>query len=181
MINLLPNEEKVQIRAARTNVILSRYIFIILFAIAFLVLVTGASYYVLRQFDMSAKQTISSHSLTSHSASSTPVANTQILLTQAQAILGSNISYVTTLGHITDLLPAHTVLKTISLSTTSFSEPFSFTALATTPTTATQIISSFKASPYFTNVTGTTPTSSGKSDYPYTVTITATMNRSIGR
>ena len=58
MINLLPPEEKRQLRAARTNTLLARYNIILLVAVVFLGLAIGVVYLYLTNTKASADQTV---------------------------------------------------------------------------------------------------------------------------
>lgn len=185
MINLLPNEEKRQIRAARTNVILLRYLIIIALAFMFLALITGASYYMLHQVNASSQQQIADRSNAGSKRRSTTSAQNQSFeasLVQAESLLATQVSYSTVLEHLGSALPSGVVLKSLTLTANSFNQPTSLEFLATSDSVANQLEKSLQASPYFSSVTpGTVNNDSGDPTYPISITYTVTINRTIAQ
>ena len=183
MINLLPGDEKRQIRAARTNVLLLRYLVVIAFAFAFLALIMGGSYYFLTRVNTSSQQVITSHGGAQPSAQSAPAAQSSTAsLAQAQSFLSSEVSYSTILEHLGAILPSGVVLKSLSLSDSSFGRSTSLEFLLTNKSVATQLQNALQTSPYFSAVTPGTPTdNSSDSTYPVDITYTLTINRTIAQ
>ena len=182
MINLLPGDEKRQIRAARTNVLLLRYLVIIAFAFAFLALIMGGSYYFLTRVNTSSQQVITSHGGVQPATPTSTAQSSTASLAQAQSLLSSEISYSTVLEHLGAILPSGVVLKSLTLSDSSFGRPTSLEFLLTNKSVATQLQNVLQTSPYFSTITPGTPTdNSGDSTYPVDITYTLTINRTIAQ
>jgi cell division protein FtsB len=98
MINLMPDTNKQEIRAARMNVILGRYIIVILLAFAFLALLLAGSYVVLSQNKASAERLIQVNSTKADAYSSTKaqVDALSASLSATKSILDQEILYWST-------------------------------------------------------------------------------------
>jgi Tfp pilus assembly protein PilN len=181
MINLMPDDAKKEIRSARVNVILTRYIFIILFAFGFLILLLGGSYVVLTQTKASAQRLIDANG-TKAEVYSTTKAQVDALssrLSETKSILNQEILYSNVLMNIGQQMPAGTVIDSIALDTASFAgTPITLKAYAKTTNAAVALREKFQSSPIFTkvnfeSVSGTT----GIDGYPVSVSMTLTVTK----
>ena len=110
MINLMPDDAKKEIRAARVSVILLRYIVVVLLAFVFLVLLLAGSYLVLTQTKNSAKTLIEANSTKAEVYSSTKaqVDTLSSSLIETKSILDQEILYSNVLINIGQQMPAGT-------------------------------------------------------------------------
>ena len=122
MINLMPDIDKKEIRAARVNVILARYIMIILMAFVFLLLLLAGSYVVLTQTKDSATRLMDANSSKAavYSATKAQVDSLSASLTQTKTILNQEVLYSNVLMNIGQQMPTGTVLDKITLNSASF-------------------------------------------------------------
>jgi len=182
MINLLPDNVKKEIRSARVNVILIRYIIVIILAFAFLVLLLAGSYVVLTQTKMSAQQTIDSNGTKAAVFSSTKaqVDALSSSLGETKTILDQEVLYSNVLMNIGQQMPAGTVIDKITLDATSFTgTPITLKAYAKTTDDAVALRSKFQSSPIFTNVNfeSVSDSAGGISGYPVSVSMTLTITK----
>jgi hypothetical protein len=187
MINLLPEQEKRDVYAARTNVILLRYNLVTVAAIFVIAAFCLAFYVTLYNNQQEAVAEI--HDNNQHSASLSSVKTAandyRSNLTLAKTILNNSLSYTDVIIAITKLLPDGVVLDSLSLSSISFTQQTTFSAHTTSYATAEQLKQSFQSSKIFSNVyfqtLGTSSGSGGISGkYPVSVSLTATLNNNAG-
>lgn len=181
MINLMPDDAKKEIRAARTNVILTRYIIVIVLAFAFLVLLLAGSYLVLGQTKSSAQQVIDSND-TKAEVYSTTKAQVDALsagLSETKRILDDEVQYSHVLTNIGQQMPAGTVLSGITLDSTSFvGTPVTLKAYAKTTEAAVALREQFQSTPIFTNVNfESISDTDGINGYPVSVSMTLTVTK----
>lgn len=181
MMNLLPTDMKTEIRAARTNVILVRYIGILLIA---LLVIGGVIYgtFVLLQFtNQSAKSLIEANDVQAgvYSQTKSQVDTLSASLASAKTILNDEVLYSKVLIDIAQLMPPGTVIDKIALNKASFNgTPIALTVYATTTETAVQLQEKFRSSTLFSSINfQTMDVSGGVAGYPVSVSMTAALNR----
>ena len=181
MINLLPPNEKRQIIAGRANIILVRYVFILVFGIAFLGLFTLTIYLLITNIKTNAEDTILQNSGKTSSCSSVQAQATVLRsnLTTAKSILDNEISYSSAILRIAQIVPDGVVLNGLSLSSSTFGTPTTITARAKTNAAAVALKDAFQNYPlYFSNVSfQSLNASSNSSDYPIVVVLNVTINK----
>lgn len=181
MINLLPEDQKQEIRSGRVNVVLTRYIIIILLAFAFLVALLGGSYFVLSQTKASAERLVgvNSNKAAAYSSTKAQVDNLSTQLSQTKTILDQEILYSNVLMNIGQQMPAGTVLENISLNSASFTgAPVTLKAYAKTTDAAVALREKFQSAPIFTNVNfQSVSDSAGIPGYPVTVSMTLVITK----
>jgi len=185
MINLMPDDIKKEIRSARTNVVLVRYIVVILLAFVFLVLVLMVSYVVLTQTKASAQRVVDSND-TKAEVYSTTKAQVDALsgsLIQTKSILDQEVLYSNVLMNIGQQMPPGTILSSIALNAASFTgAPVTLKAYAKTNDNAVALRQKFQSSPIFSNVNfASISDSSGIEGYPISVSITLTITKAATR
>lgn len=187
MINLLPDESKRDIRAARMNVILLRYNIIVIGAMVLLALFCLAFYVILHTSQSNALSTNQSN--TTKAMSYTKVrqeANEyESDLAVASKILSSSTSYTNIITSITKLVPSGVILDAITLNSLTIGQQTSFTAHAMTYDDATQLKTNFQKSNLFSNVyfqnLSSNPQVGGQgSPYPVAVVLSAKLNKVAG-
>lgn len=186
MINLMPDEMKTELRAARINVVLARYIFVILLAFAFLALLLAGSYVVLAQTKASAEQLVDANDSKAavFSATKAQVDALSASLAQTKTILNQEVLYSNVLVNIGQQMPAGTVLDSITLDSASFTgTPLKLKAYAKTTDAAVSLRERFQASPIFSGVNfeSVSDTGGGISGYPVSVSMTLTVTKEATR
>lgn len=182
MINLLSTDRKTEIRAARANVILSRYIAIIVVALAFILGVLYVSHTLLAQTMESAEVRISSNDIKADvfSATKQEVDALSAKLNDAKLLLDQEVSYATILTTLGRVMPAGTRLDDITLNDSAVSgdAPIELTAFAESDEKAATIQQTLQTSGLFSLVTlKGTNTESTTSGYPIKVALTVTFNK----
>ncbi|MFZ2126111.1 MAG: PilN domain-containing protein [Candidatus Microsaccharimonas sp.] len=186
MINLMPDDAKREIRAARANVVLVRYITILLISAAFLALVVWGSYLLLGQIHTSAQQQITANDTQAavYSQTKQQVDSLSAGLTEAKTILDQEILYSNVLVNIAQQMPANTVIDKLTLDSNSFiGTPLTLKVYAKSSNDAVALRDRFQSSPFFSNVSfeSVSDTSGGITGYPVSATITLTLNRAISQ
>jgi len=184
MINLLPTEDKRQIRAARVNIVLFRYVIIIVASFLFLMLALGASYVILRGVKQSADTVLSTTSGQSQQNAQVvaQVQSLQSQVAQAKSSLSNQISYSKVLTNLASVLPSGVIVQTLTLTSTSFGTPTTVSFLAKTNAEATKLQSQLQSSPYFSGVSlQSINTNNANPSYPVAATMTLAFNRSIAQ
>lgn len=182
MINLLPDDNKRQIRAARMNVILLRYNFFVLITIAALCIICVFFYLFLHNNQSSAQSKSSENSAKAATYAKTRAAADEYRsnLSVASNILANEVNYTNTIFTITKLLPSGVVLDGLSINSTDFGKQLSFSAHAQSVERATKLKQNFEESKAFSNVylqnVTDDATSGSKTAYPVAVTISAKLN-----
>jgi len=182
MINLLPIDKKAEIRAARTNLILVRYITILVVAIAFVLAAMYATYTILGFTKDSSEQTIASNDLRADVYSSTKaqVDALSASLAQSKVLLDQEVRYSKVFVHIAQLMPAGTVFGKLELTDASFNgSPTSTKLYAKSSAQAVTLRQNFEQSPMFSGVNFQTIVESGSGidGYPVSVDITFTLRK----
>lgn len=182
MINLLPSAKKSEIRAARTNVILIRYIAIIVLASAFIFSAMYVTHTVLAMTKTSSEEVIASNDLKAsvYSATKTQVDTLSSSLTQAKTLLDQEVLYSKVLVDIGQLMPPGTVFDKLALDSSSFSgTPTTTKIYAKTSADVVTLRENFARSPIFTgvNIQTVVETGSTMDGYPVSADITFTLNK----
>lgn len=181
MINLLADNRKNEIKAARTNVILLRYIAILALAVAFIFGALSVSYSVLMTTMNNANSLIASNDVKADVYKDTKqdVDALSAKLNEAKLILNQEIRYSQVLVKIGQLTPVGTVLGDLTLTTENFSgQPLEITAYARSTEQAGLLQSQFQSSPLFTQVSlKSTETKQEVDGYPVTVLMTVTLSK----
>jgi hypothetical protein len=181
MINLLPYDAKHEIRAARTNVMLMRYIIVLAVAIIFLSTVGFSIYTVLMSTKASAENTIKDNlaKASSYTSSENEATGLKNSLSAAKVVLDKEVRYTKVITGIAALMPSGAVIDSLNLSATSFGAPTTLLVYAKTTDIALAIKDRFQASPLFSNVAFTSISSASpqSKDYPITATLSVTINK----
>lgn len=182
MINLLPDEVKTDMSAARMNVVLLRYNIVVLASIAVLALFCLTFFLILKN-----SQTVAVSTKNDNSGKAASYANVRKEaeeyrnnLTVAKSIFASAITYTEILNSITKLIPSGVVLDSLNISDSTFGQQNSFSAHAKSYVAATKLKENFQSSKLFSNVyfqSLTASNSPSDSSYPVSVVISAKLNR----
>lgn len=186
MINLLPTDIKQDIRAARMNVVLTRYMIVILLSAVFLGMVAWGSFFLLGQIHSSSERLIEANDTKAavYSKTKAQVDALSASLREAKGILDQEILYSNVLVNIAQQMPPNTVIDKISLDATSFSgTPLTLKVYAKSSADAIALRDKFQGSRFFSGVNfqSVSDTSGGIDGYPVSATITVTLNRTIAK
>lgn len=192
MINLLPPEDKRQIRAARANSLLLRYNILLLGAIVFLFLAIGGVYVYLQSTKTSAEQTISDNEskVAGFSKVQGEAEQFKSNLTIAKQILDKEVTYTSVILKISHLLPSGVVLDSLNLDSATFGTATTLTAKAKNYNDAIALKNAFQDSDIFTDVhfqsistssgsdsSSSSGTDSSSSDYPVTINLSVVIKK----
>jgi hypothetical protein len=184
MINLLAANKKAEIRAARTNVILLRYIGIILVGLAFILGALYVTYTILTLTKNSSDQVIASNDLKAgvYSSTKTQVDALSASLAQTKLILDKEVRYSKVLVNLAQLMPAGTVFDKLTLDSSSFTgTPIATKIYAKTSADAAVLHQQFQQSPLFSNIVfqPAVESGSGIEGYPVSVDVTFTFAKGV--
>lgn len=182
MINLLPPEEKRQLRAARTNTLLARYNFILLGAVAFLALAVGIVYLYLTTTKATADQVVRENTAaTSDYATVLTDAQTfRTNLATAKQILDREIAYSKVIITIAQIIPSGVVLNSLTLDAETFGTETTLSAQARDYASALAFKDALQASTFFSDAHfQTVNASGGNPEYPLLVDLNVTIAKEI--
>lgn len=181
MINLLSEDSKANIKAARTNTILLRYSGIIVLAAIFLFTVLYVSYSVLQDTMNSAEQQISNNDVESsvYNETKQQINNLSSQLSTAKSILDSEVLYSKVLVQLGQIMPAGAIIGELNLSESSFSgSPVELVAYAQSSTAAAQLQQTLQGSSLFTQAElQSTSDTEGIDNYPVKITFSVIFNK----
>src|SRR5689334_1332719 len=112
MINLMPDDTKKELRAARVNVLLIRYMGVIFLAFGFLVLILFGAYLLLDQTKLSAQRLIDANDTKAevYSSTKTQIETLSNQLSEAKGILDQEVLYSNVLAHIGQQMVPGTII-----------------------------------------------------------------------
>lgn len=183
VINLLPESHKSEIRAARSNVLIMRYIAILGAAIVVLSGIIAGAYAVL-----DAKETLAQSLVEVNKAKTAPYESTRqeaeslrSSLSNAKTILDQKVYYSKLIYQLANSLPEGVIIETLDLDSSTFDKPLTINAKAKTFDSASQLKDKLAAnSAAFSDVKllSLESASSGESsEYPVTVSVSVVINK----
>mgnify|MGYP000897754336 FL=1 len=181
MINLLPYEHKKEIRAGRTNILLVRYITMMVMSLVVLGGLVGGSYVVLNNTKTSAEQKVQDNE--KNVAAFKDVKNrTESFrsdLATAKAIFDKEVTYSKLIYKIADVIPQNVVLDNLTLDPQKLGSSATMAAKAKTYEDAVKLKEVLiKNDELFTDVSFETVTCSSSTDeYPVTISMKVTIKR----
>jgi hypothetical protein len=176
MINLLPYDTKQQIKAARINVMLVRYIVFLGISAGFLTLACLTTYLVINNSFIFTKTLVTNASSSSVQADATTIKTN---LANAKSILDQQVSYSKVISAISSALPAGTKLNSLSINDGSFGTTTTLSVLAIKSNLSSLLQANFSKPPYFSNykLESTNASQDPSSKYPFTLNISITINK----
>jgi Tfp pilus assembly protein PilN len=176
MINLLPYGTKQQLKAARFNLMLLRYLVVLAISAVFLTIACLTTYFFINNtFLLASPPTTNSSSNKLQSDANTIKAN----LTTAKTILDQQVPYGKVILAINNALPSGTKIDNLALNDGSFGTTTKLAVLATTADHSNALKTNFTSSPYFSNykLESTTAGQDPSSKYPFTLNISFTVKK----
>jgi Tfp pilus assembly protein PilN len=183
MINLLPPNERAQLRAARANTLLLRYNIIMVGVAIFMVLALATVYFYLSSAKAHADSVVADNNtrVSSYSQVSTQADAFRSSLANAKSILDKEIFYSKTILLLAHQLPSGVVIDTLNLAPTTFGTPTTLALRAKDRMAVLAAKDSLQKSPLFTDVhliSVTSPSgSSGSSAYPVTASLSVVISK----
>lgn len=180
MINLLPDDIKKELHAARMNVSLIRLLFVIILATVFLLAVFGVSYMSLMNAQATAQQVIDLNDTKSEAYASTKAELDTLNsnLAGSKTILDQEVLYSRLLSQLGQTMSNDTIIDTLSLTTSSVGIPIDLKVFATSGDAIIALQGRFQNSAAFQNVTFQSISEQGGiAGYPASATITLTINK----
>lgn len=180
MINLLADERKNDIKAARVNVIILRYTVILALAFAFIIGALYVSYTILTVTKANAETVIESNDVKAdvYSETKQQVDALSTQLSGAKSLLDQEVRYSQILVQLGQIMPAGTIIGDMTLTAESFSgnSPVEIKAFARTTAEASQLQTQFQGSSLFSQVSlNSTEASDEVEGYDVTVSLTVTF------
>lgn len=180
MINLLPPEEKRQLRAARSNTLLIRYNILLLSVVGFMGIAVAITFVFLNATQQGAKQTIAENNtqVAQYASVQSQAEQFKQHLATAKQILDNEVTYSKVVLEISQLIPGGVVLENLGLDSETFGTETTLVAQAKSYSSALALKDSFEKSSLFSDVhfqsitAGNTQTS-----YPITVNLNITIKK----
>lgn len=182
MINLLPDQDKAEIRAGRANNILIRYVVAIAAILVVMAIEFGGSYYMIdatrqRADAAIAENQANSQDLIEQQATVTEFRNN---LATTKQILDKQVDYSQIILRIASSIPGGVIIDQLSLDSTTFNTETTLSARAKNEATALRLKDALDASPYFTNVYFNTITiDPGNTAYPQVINLSVTYTQEL--
>ena len=134
MINLLPPESAKQLRAARHNTLLLKYVVGLGITLGLIVLVYGATFVLMKSTEIAnnASSAASKQKIANYNQAAAEAKAYTANLSMAKSIFDTEVSYTTALHKIAAALPSGTVIEALNLSPTTIGTPSTLTLLAKT-------------------------------------------------
>jgi len=181
MINLLPYDENKQTRAARTNLILVRFIVFLGLGIGFLVLACIATYFliiVIRSQNEEINK-LNSDVTSSISTTTDPASNFKSNLITAKNIIDQQVPYYKILSSLSSALPAGTVIDSISIDDNTINSVLNIKIYSTTSGFETKVKEGFQKSPIFSDyqLIGTESPQTDQPGYKFSINISIKVNK----
>lgn len=186
MINLLPDETKKQLKAARTNTILVRYILTVVIAAVFLGLAIFTSYYIMNGSKTTAENAITDVKSSNDSYSPTITKSNAFIadLSTAKNTLNRQISYSTIIKDLIGALPTSVILKSpFSLDNDILSAPITITAYAKSSSDEATLKTNLQGNSTFSgySLQSLNNNTDASSKYPFIITFSITISGTVSR
>lgn len=181
MINLLPDDYKKELRAARANVVLLRYNIFTLIAVGFLVLSCVVIYLLINENKRTAEEANIANvaKASSYASTRSQAEEYRKNLAITKQILNNEVNYTDVIFAITSLLPSGVVLDGVNLNASDFGNQTNFAAHAKNYDAVAKLKQNFQNSKLFTNVFFQTinAAETGSDAYPISVNISVKINK----
>ena len=183
MINLLPNDQKKEIRAGRANRLLAAYSILTFITVLVLVGIMAGAWFLLDSIRQDAQAEIDASNASNASLAKDVAAVEEFKanLSVAKEILSKEVNYSTIILRYAGTIPSGAIIDHIDLDPSVVGKPSTFTAKVNTPDSALRLKEALSESAYFDNVhftqIQTDPVPNGP--YAYTVIFDLTINKDL--
>lgn len=184
MINLLPNEQKRDIRAGRSNILLVRYNILTLIVAGFLTVACFGVYTLLSMSQANTQATIDANAsrLAEFNDVQNESATFRANLAIAKQLLDKDVAYSKAILAIAQVLPSGVILSDLTIDAKTYGTPTTITARARTSDDAIRLKDAFQKSGIFTDVNFKSVTTEVGEDgrvieYPVNVILNVTFKK----
>lgn len=179
MINLLSTEQKRLITAARHNVILSKYLVMLVGLASLVVAAYGVGYFILDGQKATYLDEINQYKPQRAAYANTLKQSAAFSknLSIARLILNNEIGFSNLLTDVAVLLPAQTVLAEVHIKASDLTKPVEFSFYVANGAQAIDIKTAFEKSAYFTNTSIRLIEPVNNKPYPYHASLTTTIDK----
>lgn len=185
MINLLPPDERRQLRAARANTLLLRYNIIMVGVLIFIVLALVVVYFYLSSAKAHADSVVADNNsrVTSYAQVNSQAETFRTSLTNAKSILDKEIFYSKTILLLARQLPSGVVIDTLNLEPATFGAPTTLALRAKDRSSVLAAKDSLQKSPLFSDVhlinitSASSKSGSGGSGYPVSASLSVVISK----
>ena len=186
MINLLSEESKKELRAARTNVTLLNYMLVLFMGVIFLAIISAGVYVVLSNTQSDAQSLIKASQAKSSSYAQVEAQGSSLRaeLTSAKTILYQETLYTNVLTNIATAMPAGVILDSLNLNPSVFGTPVTLQFYTKTTQQALSLKTSLGSSPMFSSITFLSLSStsgSASTNYPVSVSLSLVINKGVAK
>ncbi|QHN43152.1 type IV pilus assembly protein PilN [Candidatus Mycosynbacter amalyticus] len=192
MINLLPPESAKQLRAARHNTLLLKYVVGLGITLGLIVLVYGATFVLMKSTELAnnASSAASKQKIANYNQAAAEAKAYTANLSMAKSIFDTEVSYTTALHKIAAALPSGTVIEALNLSPTTIGTPSTLTLLAKTKQDALNVKPALEAHKIANGITiaslnegkdsaQAAPTAASDQTYPVTLNLNLTFDKTV--
>ncbi|TAL14162.1 hypothetical protein EPN95_04115 [Patescibacteria group bacterium] len=185
MINLLSEEAKKELRAARSNVTLLNYMLVLGLGVIFLGIISAGVYVVLLGTKTDAENLISASQAKSSAYASVEAqgASLRATLSSAKTILDQETLYTKVITNIAGAMPTGVILDSINLNPALFGAPVTLQFYTKTTQEALTLKDSLAKSAMFSNINflSLSNANSRSSDYPISVSLSLVINKGVAK
>ena len=181
MINLLPENMKQDIKAARFNLLLIRFALIQIIAVAFLVGIFGVFYFVLMQIRTNSSSMSANTTNTQATNIGQQYEATKNKINSASTLLSTGYPFADTLTSLASLTPNGVIVDSLTMKSDIYGKPLNLKGRAVDNSTVSTFSTNLEAAKdMFSSVKlkSTTTTGGEKAAYPVDFVITVTINKS---
>ncbi len=179
MINLLSQEYRSELAAAKRNVILRKYVFTLVFLAVGIAACYGIGYFMLdeekKHFEQEASVYEPQRKQYAETVKQAQDFNKNLRI--AKSILDNEIIYSKLIGVLSDSLPNNVVLTNFSLRTKDLAQPIAITISVKSPNDAVATKTKFEQGTIFKDTKLKTIDKSMNTDYPYTAVLITTLDK----
>ena len=183
MINLLPNDEKREILAGRTNRLLVRYNILLVIVMIMTLAAFGFVWLYLENIRTSSQEKIEQNEISSRQLlnKQQSINTFRANLNTAKTILDKQINYSTILLKVASTIPSGVVLDELTLDPSTIGKPTVLNARARSEAALLKLKESFSESSFYSDAhfDTITRTASDNDKYPYHVTMTVTFTQEL--
>lgn len=185
MINLLPYDLKKQLKAARANSSLIKYLLVLILALIFLIAIFVTYYFILENSRPAPISVTTNTTQTNQTSNTSEYDQARVQATKisndlqtAKSIMDRQISYSTLLTEIAKILPSGTIVDKLDLNSESLNN-LNLKIYAKTPDASNTIKSTIESSSIFSNynLKSVKSDTTNPAGYPSTIEISITVNK----
>ncbi len=176
MINLLPYENKKQLRAARHNVILAKCMIFLMSGILFLTIACFGAYSLLRPGKSSGSAATDKESLSIISQANDIKSDIAL----SKNILNKHVKYSDIILELAGSLPSGVIISNLSINSTSLMSPIQLTLQAVSEEKAQETKNNLNKSAMFSKasiISVTSDTTNSQPGYPATISLMVTIDK----